>query len=438
MSHLYRQLPPVDALCAGPLAGFPRGVALAAARQVLEEARAEIASGVTVLPDLDKLALARARLLSEGRIRPVINATGVVVHTNLGRSAWGPEARAAAARAMGYCNVEMDLPSGRRGGRLEAIDRLLAALVGCEAALVVNNCAAAVLLALTAVARDREVVVSRGELVEIGGSFRVPEVIASGGARLVEVGTTNRTRAADYRAALTEHTGALLTVHPSNFRQIGFVERPSREALVSVGAEAGVPVLEDLGSGALEDGFGETGVRTAVEAGMDLVLFSGDKLLGGPQAGVIVGKARWVERLRKHPLYRALRVDKVTLAALEATLATHLAGGAVPTPARLGADVTERTARFSQRLREASVPHRVVPSEGRAGGGALPERALPSVAVRFDGWADAEARALRVGEPSVVARVSQDGLVCDLRCVDVDDEDALLARLVEVCGRAGS
>lgn len=436
MSSLYRQLPGVDALLAGCLAPYAHPVATAAARQVLDELRQEIRDGLPELPDVEELVRERAELLAHGRLRPVINATGVVVHTNLGRSAWAEEARQAAVDAMGYCNVEMDLDEGQRGGRLQAIDRLLAALTGCEAAIVVNNCAAAVLLALTTIAKDREVVVSRGELVEIGGSFRVPDVIASGGARLVEVGTTNRTRAADFEAAITDQTGALLSVHPSNFRQIGFTERPSREALVAVGRRAGVPVLEDLGSGALEDGLGETGVRTAVAAGLDLVLFSGDKLLGGPQAGLIVGRAHWVERLRRHPLYRALRVDKVTLAALEATLALHLRGGEVPTPARLTADVDGRTERFAERVRAAGLTVDVRETEGRAGGGALPERPLPSRALAFAGWRHDEARQLRLGRPAVVARVHQDALWVDLRCVDPAAEDALLERLVQV-GRAG-
>lgn len=438
MSTLYRQLPAVDALLGGCLAQHARPVATAAARQVLDELRQAIRDGLTELPDVEALVRARADLLATGRMRPVINATGVVVHTNLGRSAWAPEARAAAVDAMRYCNVEMELDSGKRGGRLHGIDRLAAALTGCQAAIAVNNCAAAVLLALTAIAKDREVVVSRGELVEIGGSFRVPDVVASGGAKLVEVGTTNRTRASDYANAITDQTGALLTVHPSNFRQIGFTERPTREALVEVGRQAGVPVLEDLGSGALEDGLGETGVRTAVQAGLDLVLFSGDKLLGGPQAGLIVGKARWVQELRRHPLYRALRVDKVTLAALEATLALHLGEAPVPTPVRLLEDVGARTRAFVERLEAAGLAPVVRQMEGRAGGGALPERPLPSLAIGFPGWAHDEARTLRLGRPSVVPRVHQDTLWIDLRCVEPDEEGALFDRLIEVGGGAGS
>ncbi len=440
MNERYRQLPQVDAL-ARLFPDVPPSVAVKAARQVLEEFRAALAaSDVTIRQrDVERRTRHRIDLLLHGRIRPVINATGVVVHTNLGRSAWAPAARKAAVAAMGYCNVEMELESGRRGGRLYAVDRILAALVGSEAAIVVNNCAAAVLLALTAIARDREVIVSRGELVEIGGSFRVPEVIASGGARLVEVGTTNRTRAQDYEAAITPDTGALLTVHPSNFRQIGFTERPRREELVDLGRARGIPVLEDLGSGALEDRSGEGGVRSSIKAGVDLVMFSGDKLLGGPQAGLIVGKARWVRRLRQHPLYRALRVDKVTLAALEATLALHLVGGGhVPTLARLEADLEGRTRAFSRRLERRGLRHRVDRVEGRAGGGALPERPLPSWAICFPGWGDRHARALRVGTPAVVGRLARGALWIDLRCVEADEEEALLDRLMEVADEVGT
>lgn len=431
MNDLYRSLPAVVALREKVLHEFPHGVAVAAARQVLGEARQLIRDGGHP-GDVHRQALERAQLLSRGRMRPVINATGVVVHTNLGRSAWSPAARAAAVDAMGYCNVEMELGSGRRGGRLDGVAKLVNALCGAEAAIVVNNCASAVLLALTALARDREVIVSRGELVEIGGSFRVPDVIASGGARLVEVGTTNRTRAADYAAAITPETGALLSVHPSNFRLLGFTEAPSRAELVAVGRAAGVPVLEDLGSGSWEAHDGEPGIRPAIAAGVDLVMFSGDKLLGGPQAGIIVGRADVVATLRKHPLYRALRVDKVILAALEGTLAAHLAGEGIPTVDRLKADLEERTRGFAARLRDAGLEVSVHAVEGRAGGGALPERPLPSHAVRIEGFKDAHARALRTGEPSVVGRMADGAFWLDLRCVEPDREEVLFERVRSV------
>jgi L-seryl-tRNA(Ser) seleniumtransferase len=435
MSDLYRQLPAVDVLIARAVPDAPRSTSVPAARFVLDAARAAIGDGATVLPDLEGALRERVELLG-GRLRAVINATGVVVHTNLGRSAWSERARAAAAVAMGPCNVELDLATGKRGGRLDAIRAQLRALVGCEDALVVNNCAAAVLLALTALARDREVIVSRGQLVEIGGSFRVPDVITSGGARLVEVGTTNRTRADDFAAAVGEATGALLTVHPSNFRQIGFTEDPDRDALVAIARQHGVPFIEDLGSGALDDPPGDTGVRTAVAAGVDLVLFSGDKLLGGPQAGVVVGRGAWVERLRRHPLYRALRVDKVTLAALEATLADHLSGTAPPTPAQLVLDVGPRTEALAARLRASGLQARVVEADGRAGGGSLPERPLPSLAVRLDGWGEQEARALRTGRPAVVARLADGALWVDLRAVQPSD-DSVLGDCLLAVARAG-
>ena len=290
----YRHLPKVDLLLRDPrLAALPHAVALGACRDVLAELRTAIATGKPeVDADVAGRAAARAERLLGGRMRPVINATGVVIHTNLGRAPWPAEAVAAVTEiASGYCNLEIDLDSGRRGGRMDGVSALMRHLTGAEAALVVNNCAAAVLLALTALARDREVVVSRGELVEIGGSFRVPEVIAAGGARLREVGTTNRTRLADYGAAIGPDTAALLRVHPSNFRVVGFVEAPERAELVALGHDRGVVVLEDVGSGSLAGDLGEPSIRGAIADGVDLVMFSGDKLLGGPQAGVIAGRA---------------------------------------------------------------------------------------------------------------------------------------------------
>jgi L-seryl-tRNA(Ser) seleniumtransferase len=428
----YRNLPKVDVLARDPaLAGYSHGVAVAAARKAIDDTRAAIAEGPGDPPDPLALARDHARLLTGGQMRPVINATGVVIHTNLGRAPWSEEAIAAAsAIARGYANVEIDLAGGRRGGRMAGIAAQLQHLVGAEAALVVNNCAAAVLLALTALARDREVVVSRGELVEIGGSFRVPDVIASGGARLREVGTTNRTRVADYLAATSDQTAAWLVVHPSNFRITGFTESPDRAELVSAARTRGVLALEDLGSGSIAGGMGEPGVRDSLAAGMDLAMFSGDKLLGGPQAGIVVGRAEVVGRLRAHPLYRALRVDKVTLAALEATLGLHADGRMPPVAAMLNTPqdvLASRAGRIA-----AGIPGSVTrPDRGFAGGGALPDQALPTTVVALS-HPDPEvvAERLRIGATSVVARVAGGALVLDPRTVADREVEPLIAAVL--------
>jgi len=427
---LLRKLPGVDRLAAA-LGDVPSPVAVGAARQVIDEVRAEVLAGDRQqLPDLEALAAARARLLSQGRLRSVINATGVVVHTNLGRSVWSAAARDAATRAMGACDLELRLDDGQRGGRLDGLRALLRHLTGAEDALVVNNCAAAVLLGLTALARGREVVVSRGELVEIGGSFRVPDVIASGGARLVEVGTTNRTRASDFAAAIGDDTALLLKVHPSNFRQVGFTEAPERSELAAVAHDHGLPLVEDLGSGSLHGELGEPAVRDVVGAGVDLVMFSGDKLLGGPQAGLVVGRADLVHRLRRHPMYRALRVGKVTLAALEATLADHAAGREVPTTVRLQQTAEElmaRAERWAQALQARGVRAEAVADTDVAGGGALPERPLYGAACRVHCESvHAVARRLRTGDVAVVARVADDALHLHPRTVSIDRDVALV------------
>src|SRR4051794_27314501 len=315
-----RDLPPVDALAAQVDA--PRAVAVAAARAVLAERRAELLRGGAVETDLVARARAWVQDALRPRLRRVLNATGVIIHTNLGRAPLAEPARAAVARAaLGYSNLELDLETGSRGSRHDHVEGLLCELTGAEAAIAVNNCAGATLLAAAALAGPgREVVVSRGQLVEIGGGFRVPDVIAQAGARLVEVGTTNRTRRADYSLAIGERTGAILRAHPSNFRQLGFVQEVEIEEL----CELGVPVIDDVGSGVLAGDLEllaeEPAVRRSVRAGAALVCFSGDKLLGGPQAGLIVGRADAVAAARAHPLARALRLDKLGFAALEATL----------------------------------------------------------------------------------------------------------------------
>lgn len=436
---LYRSLPKIDVLLREPeLACLPRALALVAAREVLHRLRTDIASGRTELPDVVEEVVQEAEALRRGRLRAVLNATGVVVHTNLGRAPWSASARAGALEAMGYCDVEMDLETGRRGGRMDGVQRLLRLLTGCESALVVNNGAAAVLLALTALARDREVLVSRGELVEIGGSFRVPEVVASGGARLREVGTTNRTRPADYEAAIGSDTALLLRVHPSNYRVVGFTETPPREALVALGRRYGVAVVEDLGSGSLDGAWGEPSVRDAIDQGVDLAIFSGDKLLGGPQAGVIVGRTEWVSRLRTHPLYRALRVDKVILAALERTLGDHLAGLPPPVLRMLALDevtLRERARRLAAHLASHGVEAKLASDVGWAGGGALPGRELPGTVVRVFGDAARLAHALRNGEPPIVARVAEGAVVLDPRTLDEADLEMVASRVAGSLGR---
>jgi len=438
MKDLYRQLPKVDRLLEDErLSALPHGVVVAAARAEVDALRRGIGNGeVTAIGDVAGSVLGRAQVLVNGRLRPVINATGIVIHTNLGRSVWAPRVREAALGASGYCNLEMDLDSGGRGGRLEGIKSLLGHLTGAESALVVNNCAAAVLLALTTLAKGREVIVSRGELVEIGGSFRVPDVISSGGAKMVEVGTTNRTRIGDYEAAITDETAALLKVHTSNFRVIGFTDAPTRQELVALGAKHKIAVIEDLGSGSVEGRFDEPSIRDAVSSGLDLVLFSGDKLLGGPQAGFCVGKADAIQKLRKHPLYRALRVDKVILAAAEQTLAMHAAGLAAPTNAMIDAPIellTERAEKLTAVLAAHGVTGTVRPDVGFVGGGALPGHELPTAIVCIEARGlKALTHALRIGHPSVVPRIADDALILDVRTVDDTQFDALAERVAAV------
>ena len=423
-----------------------------ALRAAASDVRLSMTSGDTP-PDghaiADRIeAIATARLESTfGRsLEPIINATGVIVHTNLGRA---PLAAAALARvaeiAGGYASLEYDLDRGARGRRDVHAEPLLCRLTGAEAAVVVNNNAAATLLILAALARGREVVVSRGELVEIGGGFRVPDVMAQSGAILREVGTTNKTRAADYAAAVSERTALILRVHPSNFRIEGFTERPALDELVAVGRRLNVPVAEDLGSGLLTAGDdhplgrSEPTVADSVSAGIDVCCFSGDKLLGGPQAGIIVGRAALVSQIRKHPLMRALRVDKMTYAALDATLTEYAAGRAtstIPVQRMLAAradDIRERAQRLAAAI---GTIHgwraEIVDGASAAGGGSAPgvEIATWLVAVECDGLsADALERRLRDGRPAIVARIERDRLVIDLRTV-APEHDGLVASAV--------
>jgi L-seryl-tRNA(Ser) seleniumtransferase len=412
-----RQLPPVDALAAQVDA--PRALALAAARAVLAERRAELLGGAHDHADVDLGARARAWVedVTRPSLKRVLNATGVIVHTNLGRAPLAKAAREAVARAAeGYGNLELDLETGSRGSRHAHVEALLCELTGAEAAFAVNNGAGAALLAVAALAGPgREVIVSRGQLVEIGGGFRVPDVIAQAGARLVEVGTTNRTRLDDYERALSPETGAVLRVHQSNFRQLGFVEDVPIEAL----CELGVPVIDDVGSGALTEVHDEPPVRRSVIAGAALTCFSGDKLLGGPQAGLIAGRAAAVEAARTHPLARALRIDKLSLAALEATLRLHRdAPEEIPVLAMLHAtdeELRRRALFLADRIDGAEV----VASTARVGGGALPLLELPGPVVALP---DASlAAALRHGDPPLLGRIEDGRLLLDPRTLAEDE-----------------
>ena len=422
-----RDLPSVDRLLADQrLAGEPRGQALAAVRAALDEARGEIRAGRDPGDPAERaLALLAAR--RRPSLRRVLNATGVIVHTNLGRA---PLAAAALARvqevAAGYSTLEYDLARGARGSRQAHLVPALTRLTGAEAALVVNNNAAAVLLALAALAEGREVVVSRGELIEIGDGFRIPDVLARSGARLVEVGTTNRTRTADYERALGPETAAILRVHQSNFRVVGFAELPPLAELAALAARAGLPLVDDLGSGALAPVGDEPTAAASLAAGADLVCFSGDKLLGGPQAGIVVGRAELVERLRRHPLQRALRADKLTLAALEGTLALALdperARRELPV-LRMLDEPAEAVRARAERL-AGLVGGEVEPTVARVGGGALPLAELGSFACAVE---EELAARLRAGEPPVVALVRDGRTLLDVRALRDEELDEVAA-----------
>jgi L-seryl-tRNA(Ser) seleniumtransferase len=422
-----RDLPSVDVL----VRDLDDPLAVPAARAVLDRAREEIRAGLDP-GDLagrlrDELAAARRPTL-----RRVLNATGIVVHTNLGRAPVADAALAhVAASSRGYSNLEFDLTSGSRGSRQDHLAALLRRLTGAEAALVVNNNAAALLLTLAALADGRDVIVSRGELIEIGDGFRIPDVLARSGARLVEVGTTNRTRAADYERAIGGDTALLLRVHPSNFRVVGFSERPALAELAAVARRHGLPLVDDLGSGALVEVRDEPTVRSALTAGADLVCFSGDKLLGGPQAGILVGRADLLQRLRRHPLHRAVRIDKLSLAALEGTLLLYLdprrALAEVPVLRMLHEDDAAVRAR-AERLAGA-VGGDVEETVGRVGGGALPLAELRSYACAI---AEELASPLRTHDPAVVGIVRDGRLLLDCRTLR-DDEIDDVAAAVRAC-----
>lgn len=444
----FRALPSIDALLRRPdVERLVREHGHDATRTALREAVARERAAVAAGGETDETAVsdrvasragAALATAEKGSLRPAVNATGVVIHTNLGRA---PLAAAALSRVAavgrGYATLEFDLATGRRGSRAVHAEGLLTALTGAEAAVVVNNTAAAMLLILSALARGRDVLISRGQLVEIGGGFRVPDVMAQSGAVLREVGTTNRTRLSDYTVAFGPATALVLLVHPSNFRIEGFTERPDRAALVTAAHAAGIPVVEDLGSGNVDAASPwEPTVQASIADGVDLVAVSGDKMLGGPQAGIIAGTKAYVDQLRKHPLMRALRVDKLTYAALEGTLLEHRAGRAhdtVPVLRMLHtplADIERRARALAEALATAGWTATVVPGESAIGGGSAPGVTVPTALVRVvrEGWsADRLETWLRALDPPVIARIQDDAVVMDLRTVDPADDDSLSA-----------
>lgn len=464
-----RNLPQVDQLLREPametlLSTHPRMLVVAAVREVVARWREKITADPEKVPaareEMVPLIVAEAVTAVTEKARPalrrVINATGVVLHTNLGRAVLSERARQAVdMAAAGYTNLEFDLATGRRGSRYALVDDLLRQLTGAEASLVVNNNAAAVLLALGTLAAGREVVVSRGQLVEIGGSFRIPEVMAQSGARLVEVGATNKTHLRDYREAIRPETALLLHVHASNYRIVGFTKEVSLPELVALGAEYGLPVMSDLGSGFLVDltryGYPyEPTVQETLAAGVDVVTFSGDKLLGGPQAGIIIGRRELVDRMKKNPLTRAVRVDKMTLAALEATLREYLepekALERIPTLRMLTADTgaLEAAAKQLADLLRGALDGRaavgVTADVSQVGGGALPTAAPPTflVTVRPEGLAVQDlVDRLRAQDPAVVGRVHDDTFCLDPRTIFPGDYEALARALRQALGVGG-
>ena len=437
----------------------PRALAVEAARRTLNQYRDAILAGNGGAPGLEEIAARAADAMHESAgtsLGPVINATGVVIHTNLGRAPLSFEAlEAIDSAASGYSNLEYDASRGERGSRQVHVEPLVRELTGAAAAIVVNNNAAAVLLALTALAGRREVVISRGQLVEIGGSFRIPEILTASGARLVEVGTTNRTRIADYERAIGPDTAALMRVHASNFRTVGFTEEAALPELAALARARGLALIDDLGSGVLarrHDDLDtvladEPAARTSIEAGADVVCCSADKLLGGPQAGIAAGTEAAIDRMRTHPLARALRIDKLSLAALEATLRLHRdparAARDIPVLQMLGVPREELDARAA-RLREgiaagapAGTVVRIVSATGRAGGGSLPLLELdgPAVAVTATDLAADELHArLRAGDPPIVARVRDEAVLLDPRTIAEVETDFVVRGVVAALG----
>jgi L-seryl-tRNA(Ser) seleniumtransferase len=434
----YRELPSVDALVNQMESSLPRRLAVLVARTALGRAREAIAAGRETA--VGELASRLARDLERERGTRVVNATGILLHTNLGRAGWS-EAALDRARAVAsdFSNIELDLQTGERGLRGGYVQTLLGELTGAEAALVVNNNASALLLVLEATAHDRSVPVARGELIEIGGSYRLPTVMEASGARLVEVGTTNRTRVGDYRVALQTHDcGALLKVHPSNYRVEGFTEEPALADLVDLAHEVGLPLVYDLGSGLLDSDVpwlpdwlrGEPAVRQSLAAGADVVLFSGDKLLGGPQAGVIAGKAPVLSRLRRSPLARALRVDAVTYAALGATLEAYLEGPPTGIPFWRHALASEHELQTRSRAVAAEIDGVVEAGASEVGAGSAPGMSIPSPVVRLVARQHLFECLLRAETPILARRDSGD-LIIDLRATEPEDDETICTAVLK-------
>jgi L-seryl-tRNA(Ser) seleniumtransferase len=435
---------------------YSRSMALRAVRASIAQARAQIRQGAQC-PSSDELLLAVEHMLKESQrpnLQPVINATGVIINTNLGRSPLSQEALQAVQRvAGGYTNLEYELEAGERGSRHSHVSALLCELTGAEAALVTNNNAAAVLLALSTLAAGREVIISRGQLVEIGGGFRVPDVMRQSGCQLVEVGTTNRTRLSDYAAAITERTALLLTVHPSNFQIVGFTESTLVEALAELAHQQGLLLMDDLGSGCLlaseRYGLGhEPMPQESIAAGSDVVCFSGDKLLGGPQAGILVGKAAVLERIGKHPLMRAIRIDKMTLAALEATLRHYQREEAetrIPIWRMIAASsgsIAGRAASWVSKLQKYGIPARMQRGESTVGGGSLPGETLPTTLLALDAGnvsipLDELAKRLRLRSLPLIVRILRDALLIDPRTVLEEQDDEVVRAFVEELAKDG-
>ena len=458
-----RSIPSVDELLLRPrLAEYSkrmdRDQLVLLLREVLSAVRAQITAPQSVNPSvnvtsldfdsIEELIAAEADRMLQPSLQPVINATGVILHTNLGRAPLSAAiVDAIKNAATQYSNLEYTLASGARGKRDDHTSELLARLTGAEDAIVVNNCAAAVLLVLAALARAGEVIVSRGELIEIGDGFRIPEIMAQSGAILREIGTTNRTRLRDYESALNENTRVLLRVHPSNFKITGFAEKPSLAELAALSERSSVPLVEDLGSGSLVDlgasGFAEPTVRHSIEAGVSLVMFSGDKLLGGPQAGIIAGKKDLVQRVRRHPLFRALRVDKLTIAALEVTLNAYLRSAWDEIPAQrmirmTAQELQQRAEHFLRHMRSllpsSDAKLEIADGLSLAGGGSTPDQSLPSKIIRVSSAKYAAAKLeRRLRRPakgvSVIARVEEDRVILDLRTVFPEQEPRLAETL---------
>jgi L-seryl-tRNA(Ser) seleniumtransferase len=460
-----RELPSVHVvleqdILAALLADHGRDTVLRAVRAAIDEARIRVKNNQPAEIDASSLARRAMAIIQGARplLRPVINATGILLHTGLGRAPLAEEAvEAVTAVARGYCNLEFELEQGERGRRTSGVARLLREITGAEAATVVNNNAGATVLALRALAAGREVIVSRGQLVEIGGSFRLPEILEVSGARLREVGTTNKTRLTDYERAINPDTAAILRVHHSNFRIVGFTEEAPLEELVQLAHDHGLFMIDDIGSGALSAGqppelVDEPHVAGGLAAGADLVLFSGDKLLGGPQCGILVGTARAIARVESDPLMRALRVDKLTLAALEATL--NLVRDRARGPSRIPLwemltlslpELRSRADHVVEVLRtELSLTASVIPSQSFLGGGSVPVQAIPTLAVSVSppfpepfGSEGAWARALRLGDPPVVPRVQKGAVLFDLRTVASGEDASLLDAVRRTCHDRG-